>query len=160
MGLPCGILFNPVNVLVIRRWIVTSLKIKPMIFRNHEHRHSLKRIVLANGTSGYSFFKKHFAQWLKSGEWQVVSVLADNKNNGNTRVTNPPAAGTKTSTIDIIPAWAVSPAAAKYSYVEKRDFWEKHVYQPGLQDFLANQSISLPDTPDNAQVAKPVDDDE
>ena len=107
----------------------------------HQHRHSLKRIVLANGTSGYSFFKKHFAQFLKSGEWQLVDTKKgdDGKSsNPKTKKTNSPLPReNKNSPLLIIPALAVSPAAATYSYIEKRDFWEKHVYQPGLQDFLA-----------------------
>jgi hypothetical protein len=37
--------------------------------------------------------------------------------------------------IHLVSAISVSPAAAAYSYEEKRDFWEKFVYQPGLEDF-------------------------
>jgi hypothetical protein len=34
----------------------------------------------------------------------------------------------------------VSPAAARHSYSEKRDFWDEHVYRPGLA--LLNEAQS------------------
>ena len=37
--------------------------------------------------------------------------------------------------ITFVSAVSVSPAAAGYSYTQKRDFWEKFVYQPGLSDW-------------------------
>ena len=42
------------------------------------------------------------------------------------------ANSTQRRTIVLISALSVSPAAASYSYLEKRDFWDEHVYQPGL----------------------------
>jgi hypothetical protein len=127
-----------------------------------EHRHSLRRIVLANGTSGWKFFKKHFGTWMdesssssndNNGEGVVVKVvrgeddlekllllvearaekddddLTDDKSSSSTSPSS-----SSPVTIWVIPALAVSPAAARHSYAEKRDFWDKYVYQPGLND--------------------------
>lgn len=40
----------------------------------------------------------------------------------------------------VIPALAVSPAAAIYSYAQKRDFWDRYVYQPGLENHRSQKS--------------------
>jgi hypothetical protein len=45
------------------------------------------------------------------------------------------------SPITIISALAVSPAAARFTYAEKRDFWDEHVYKPGLADHKKNKGI-------------------
>ena len=37
--------------------------------------------------------------------------------------------------IQVISALSVSPTAAKYTYKQKRDFWEEYVYGPGLLDY-------------------------
>ena len=34
--------------------------------------------------------------------------------------------------ITLVSALSVSPAAARYSYTDKRDAWDEHVYGPGL----------------------------
>jgi double-stranded uracil-DNA glycosylase len=112
-----------------------------------QHEASLKRIVFANGGTGCNIFKKHFREWLQSGELQALpgheasekafySVIARAEkthlgaNMSNGRIT-----------INLICAISVSPAAARYSYVQKRDSWEEYVYQPGLLDFVeASQS--------------------
>jgi hypothetical protein len=36
--------------------------------------------------------------------------------------------------IEVICGLGVSPAAAKFSYVEKRDFYKEYCYDPGLED--------------------------
>jgi hypoxanthine-DNA glycosylase len=95
---------------------------------------SIRRIVLANGGTGCQYFKKHFRAWLDSGELvpssHSASQQAFKKWTGNT--------GKRESGVNrqitCISALAVSPAAAKYTYEEKRAFWEEFVYAPGLSD--------------------------
>ena len=104
---------------------------------------SIQRIVFSNGFTTCVKFKRHFAAWLDSGE--VVpsdhpqSQLAFKKwskstgrhgNNHGRRII-------------CISALAVSPAAAKFTYREKRDFWEEYVYGPGLQDFEEQQQAAI-----------------
>ena len=100
---------------------------------------SIKRIVLANGVTASSLFNKHFKEWWESGELQpaqdefsqrafgTIHRRVMKKKNGDPVNTD--------AAITCISAISVSPAAARYSYKEKRDFWEQHVYQPGLQDY-------------------------
>merc|ERR1711971_973773 len=89
----------------------------------------------ANGQGGCRFFLKHFRSWWgdqddSDGEFLLMpgqddeSLRAFSKYKDRTN-----------GKIQVISALAVSPAAAKVSYLEKRDFWEKHCYQPGLQDY-------------------------
>ncbi|EEC46368.1 predicted protein [Phaeodactylum tricornutum CCAP 1055/1] len=106
---------------------------------------SIRRIVLANGGTTATLFRRHFHSWLTSGQLQP---LADHppsqkafprvkQNNSEGTMTTP---ASDLPTITLIAAISVSPAAAKYSYVEKRDFWETHVYAPGLRDFETMRS--------------------
>lgn len=94
---------------------------------------SVRRIVLANGASGSKFFAKHFRGWLDSGELvpnsDPYSQAAFSK-----WCTNEDDEEESSRRIVLVSALAVSPAAASYSYEEKRDFWETHVYAPGLRD--------------------------
>lgn len=96
---------------------------------------SICRIVLANGGTGSTMFNKHFKEWWKTGQLKPGEDDYSQKAFGNvhSRLTkndkSEPAAG-----ITCISAISVSPAAAKYSYQEKRDFWEEHVYMPGLRE--------------------------
>jgi len=116
-----------------------------------EHKGTLRRIVLANGGSGSKMFVKHFKEWCQSGELQPLqgheasqkafgTVTSMTKTQGNSHTTTTTATTTDNKNgnnqkIVLICALPVSPAAAKYSYTEKRDDWETHVYQPGLQDY-------------------------
>ena len=95
----------------------------------------IRRIVFANGVSGCNFFKKHFKAWLDTGE-----VVPDPNNDAALTQFKKWAVTKKEakSKIQLISALAVSPAAARHSYVEKRNFWEQNVYQPGLLDFEAS----------------------
>lgn len=114
-------------------------------FCNAVQNHNLQRIVLANGGTGAKFFIRHFTDWLASGELRAGKNLesqkifgkaiatAQKKKYGTSDDTLPTQSINRT--ITLIAAMSVSPAAAKYSYEEKRDFWEKHVYTPGLNDF-------------------------
>lgn len=114
----------------------------------NEHK-SIRRIVLSNGASTLKFFGKHFEDWIKTGELQIHDL--SNCDNCQPRTTNDkyqlsvkcrralcacnsPDAKSD-DRITLIPALSVSPAAATHSYQEKRDFWERHVYQPGLENY-------------------------
>jgi double-stranded uracil-DNA glycosylase len=112
-----------------------------------QHRRTLKRIVFANGGTGCAIFNKHFKEWLGSGELEalpghdpsekafskaIAREESRNNNIGSGRTTD--------SKIQLFCAIGVSPAAASYSYVQKRESWEKYVYEPGLKDFEALQN--------------------
>jgi hypoxanthine-DNA glycosylase len=126
---------------------------------------TIRRIVLANGGSSCVFFKRHFKGWLDSGhvvpgandasqqalrKWAVSTATAtkytttpsssSRKKKSHPQTRNEVETATKPHRIEIISALAVSPAAARYTYEEKRDFWVKHVYAPGLNDHRALQT--------------------
>jgi G:T/U-mismatch repair DNA glycosylase len=111
-----------------------------------QHASTLRRIVLANGGTSSTLFTKHFRDWLESGELQALeghdasekafgkAILkgeGKRKKQGGESVTE---ADSNTHKIALISALPVSPAAARYTYAEKRDFWETNVYKPGLDD--------------------------
>lgn len=113
-----------------------------------QHSNSLRRIVLANGGTGSALFVKHFRDWLESGELEVlkghdasekafgkVIQRGRDKRRKNSETSESPDDSKKPKKITIISALPVSPAAARYSYAEKRDFWEEFVYIPGLRDY-------------------------
>jgi hypoxanthine-DNA glycosylase len=91
---------------------------------------SIRRIVLANGASGCGFFKKHFRSWLDTGEVVPGDHPASQKSfsKWTHNITR------SLSSITVISALAVSPAAARHTYEQKRDFWDEYVYTPGLED--------------------------
>ena len=108
---------------------------------------SIKRIVFANGGKGCELFNKHFKEWWESGELQpndddfsqrafgkkyerAMKKLARQKSNTDS-ILSP----CEKNPITCICAISVSPAAARYSYTEKRDYWEQYVYAPGLEDY-------------------------
>jgi hypoxanthine-DNA glycosylase len=99
---------------------------------------SIRRIVFANGGTGCKFFKKHFKDWLDTGE------LTPSTNKASQDVlkkwAGKPASSSQQPTIECVVALAVSPAAAKFTYEEKRDFWDEFVYNPGLKDFEKSQT--------------------
>jgi len=107
---------------------------------------SIRRIVLANGSTGSSLFNKHFKEWWDSGELCSANddfsqrAFGKQQKRAQTLAAKRGSKGDSTTTITCICAIGVSPAAARYSYKEKRDFWEQHVYAPGLQDY--KQSFS------------------
>lgn len=113
---------------------------------------SIRRIVLANGGSGSKEFIRHFTDWLASGQLVVEDSAEDDNGDCYSKKAFGPAlkrlsntkkkkknshetelSWTSPHTIQLVSAISVSPAAAKFSYVEKRKFWERHVYQPGLE---------------------------
>eukprot|EP00980_Cylindrotheca_fusiformis_P001343 scaffold338_cov116-Cylindrotheca_fusiformis.AAC.8 len=97
---------------------------------------SIRRIVFANGGTGCKFFKKHFKDWLDTGEL----IPSSNKASQDAFKKWAVKSASNTNAIECIVALAVSPAAARFSYEEKRDFWEKFVYAPGLKDFEKSQT--------------------
>jgi G:T/U-mismatch repair DNA glycosylase len=97
---------------------------------------SIRRIVLANGGTGSSMFVKHFQDWFQSGELVAADHEQSQKAFGRA-IAKASTSGQTTEpsrTITLIAALSVSPAAATYSYETKREFWEEHVYRPGLAD--------------------------
>lgn len=94
-----------------------------------EHHSHIQRIVFANGGTGASMFLKHFRQWWLDGNLQPGENEESLKAFGkvNTQVSQHVE-----RPISCICAISVSPAAAKFNYKTKRDFWDQHVYQPGL----------------------------
>jgi len=139
---------------------------------------SIRRIVLANGGTGSREFIRHFADWLASGQLRVAD-----DDEGSQKVFGPAlrrlnkkkkkndiAAGTvddddndddqdkkknwtSAQQITLVSAISVSPAAARHSYAEKRDFWDEFVYQPGLR--LLQQQQSESDDDDDNDTTKP-----
>ena len=114
---------------------------------------SIKRIVLMNGTSSAIFFNRYFKEWWLSNELKPganeESIKAFKKfermkekkvKKGDREVGGGPELLTTTMAIkeedkiECICGLGVSPAAAIFSYVEKRDFYEEHCYIPALED--------------------------
>jgi G:T/U-mismatch repair DNA glycosylase len=93
-----------------------------------QHSH-IQRIVIANGGTGSSMFLKHFRKWWLSGTLQPGENEESLKVFGkiDTQVAQHVA-----RPISCVCAISVSPAAAKFNFQTKRDFWDKHVFQPGL----------------------------
>jgi len=103
----------------------------------------IKRIVISNGTTGAKFFVKHFTDWFVDGKLfaagddmsqRVFKTVMNKarKANGNGSVELEEGSG-----IEVVCLPGVSPAAAKFTYLEKRDAWEKGCYGPGLADYEA-----------------------
>jgi N-glycosylase/DNA lyase len=103
---------------------------------------SIKRIVIANGTTGAQMFVKHFRDWFMDGKLcagendmsKRVFKSAMNKAkkaNGNSSEDG----AVDQRVIEVVCLPGVSPAAAKFTYLEKRDQWEKGCYSPGLEDY-------------------------
>lgn len=113
---------------------------------------TITTIVLSNGGSGSELFVRHFAVWLRSGQFVVHShplsqkafrpAVDANKKRQDTQKDRPTAPWSSSQQITIVAALAVSPAAAKLTYAQKRDFWKEHVYQPGLEKLQNYQEWS------------------
>ncbi|CAB9504848.1 Inherit from COG: U mismatch-specific DNA glycosylase (Partial), partial [Seminavis robusta] len=112
-----------------------------------QHKGSIRRIVFASGMTTCQLFVKHFRDWLESGELDYLhgheasekafaKAIARGSKVQTTKKRRKPS-----TTITLVAALSVSPAAARYSYKEKRDFWDEYVYKPGLCDYN-NQSSS------------------
>jgi hypothetical protein len=114
---------------------------------------SIKRIVFANGGKACEIFNKHFKEW-----WEFSNELQPNHDDFSQRAfgkkyaramkkkknrSSNAESSREQNPITCICAISVSPAAARYSYTEKRDFWEQHVYAPGLQEYEQNVRSNL-----------------
>ena len=118
-------------------------------------RGSVKRIVIANGTTGVKFFVKHFKDWftdggLVAGEDELSqrvfkAVMNSAKKMSAANVDE----GSNGGVIEVVCLPSVSPAAAKFSYLEKRELWEKGCFEPGLSDYESwkNQASMVTPTP-------------
>jgi hypothetical protein len=117
---------------------------------------TIVRIVFANGTTGSSLFCKHNKEWLASGELyagadelsqrHLAKACRSSRSSGekkpqtdtNEESSTPPSSRLlqdgKKGKIELIAAISVSPAAARLSFAQKRDWWAEHVYEPGLRD--------------------------
>lgn len=115
----------------------------PAFCRDHP---SIRRIVFANGSLASKLFAKHNKDWLRSG--QLVHSLDETSKLAFGKLVGPTSNGRLSTTlarrnskwtsdhqIVLVSAISVSPAAARYSYLDKRTFWEENVYQPGLELF-------------------------
>ena len=96
---------------------------------------SIRRIAFANGGTGAQLFVKHFKEWMASGELKAADHEQSQKAFGRALAKASKDNMDNERCITLISAISVSPAAAKYSYDEKRDFWDQYVYRPGLADF-------------------------
>ena len=125
---------------------------------------SIRRVVLVNGGSGAKLLVRHLGSspWLTEQDWTHADHPASEKAFGallkrhrqqgregplftatSDVLKGIERLGAKASSpLVLVAALSVSPAAAKYSYVEKRDFWEQHVYRPGL-DLLRTSMAQL-----------------
>jgi N-glycosylase/DNA lyase len=108
---------------------------------------NVKRIVIANGTTGAKFFVKHFTEWFVDG--RLCAASDDMSQRAFKTVMNKTrkrkADGEITSNednnvIEVVCVPGVSPAAAKFTYLEKRAAWEDGCFGPGLKDFEEWQS--------------------
>jgi len=100
-----------------------------------EQNPTIKRIVLANGKSGLAIFNRHFGEWWESGK--IILDNSEATSRSQASVSNSKMVQLveteNASVIKCICAVSVSPAAATITYKEKRDFWDVHVYAPGLE---------------------------
>lgn len=112
-----------------------------------ERHPSIRRIVMANGTSGKVFFQRHFADWWESGQlktrpevWTMptptMMTVGDDPDCVDTMMWEEDPYDSR---ISCVVAISPSPAASTYSYKEKRDWWEQFVYKPGLKMHFQNQ---------------------
>lgn len=106
----------------------------------------INRIVIANGTTGGQMFVKHFRDWFLDGKLRPASdetsqrvlkaVMNQQSKKSMIKICE--------RSIEVVCLPSVSPAAASFSYLEKRDAWEKGCYNPGLADYLSwNRSMGL-----------------
>mmetsp|Transcript_7833 Transcript_7833/g.12942 ORF Transcript_7833/g.12942 Transcript_7833/m.12942 type:complete len:753 (-) Transcript_7833:49-2307(-) len=106
---------------------------------------SVKRIVIANGTTGAKFFVKHFTEWFVDGKLCAASDDMSQRAfktvmNKQRRAIGETASNENSDVIEVVCLPGVSPAAAKFTYLEKRAAWEAGCFGPGLKDFETWQS--------------------
>lgn len=103
-----------------------------------ERHPDVRRIVLSNGQTQCKLFLKHFRDWWDD---DVDTVLVPGDNELSRKVFGKRYArrsaddyGTERRIISCVCMLGVSPANARVTYPEKRDYWEKYCYEPGLLD--------------------------
>ncbi len=106
---------------------------------------SVKRIVIANGTTGAKFFVKHFTEWFVDGKLCAASDDMSQRAfktvmNKQKRANGEISRTEDNDVIEVVCLPGVSPAAAKFTYLEKRTAWEAGCFSPGLKDFERWQS--------------------
>jgi len=121
---------------------------------------TIRRIVFSNGMTQSNYFKRYCESWWLEGEFPrprtskgargtIVLVPEDNERSRN-------AFGSKYSSrikkygyqdtasvrkITCVCMPGVSPANANMSYAEKRDYWKRYCYDPGLKDYDLSNSL-------------------
>lgn len=104
---------------------------RPNDIRRFVEKHpTIQTIVFANGKSGLDVFNRHFKDWWSTGEITPHESSCGKLCLKNKLIT--PKSSSKNA-ITCICALSVSPAAATSTYKQKRDFWDKFVYSPGLK---------------------------
>lgn len=103
-----------------------------------EERGSVRRIVIANGTTGGKFFVKHFKDWFVNGG--IVAAQDEMsqrcfKSAMNSAKRAAAVAAADRPAIEVVCLPSVSPAAAKFTYLEKREAWDRWCFGPGLIDY-------------------------
>lgn len=104
---------------------------------------TIQRIVFANGKSGVDVFNRHFNSWWETGEIMMVDESYSSDDEAGNETDHKP----NNNAIKCICALSVSPAAATVTYKQKRDFWDKFVYSPGLQLYKEHVSKMSAVTP-------------
>uniref|UniRef100_A0A7S1BHN6 Uracil-DNA glycosylase-like domain-containing protein n=1 Tax=Corethron hystrix TaxID=216773 RepID=A0A7S1BHN6_9STRA len=111
----------------------------------------VRRIVLANGTTGSKEFMKHFRSWWAENDdtgrgsapaADQRTVLVPGSDPSSMKIFKKYSSrrelvgnGDKRHRlIEVLALTSVSPANASTTYSQKRDIWEKYCYKPGLQD--------------------------
>mmetsp|Transcript_14735 Transcript_14735/g.30201 ORF Transcript_14735/g.30201 Transcript_14735/m.30201 type:complete len:780 (-) Transcript_14735:47-2386(-) len=124
---------------------------------------AVKRIVIANGTTGSKFFVKHFTEWFVDGRLCAASDDMSQRAfktvmNKQRKANGDIASKEDNGVIEVVCLPGVSPAAAKFTYLEKRAAWEAGCFGPGLKDFekwQSNKQQSTFDTPEKQQITTP-----
>jgi N-glycosylase/DNA lyase len=109
---------------------------------------SVKRIIIANGSTGAKFFVKHFTQWFVDGKLCAASDDMSQRAfksvmNKAKKAQGEVSISDGNDMIEVVVLPGVSPAAAKFTYLEKRAAWETSCYGPGLKDYETWQSNRL-----------------
>jgi len=103
---------------------------------------TIQRIVFANGLKQCQLFTKHFSSWWEDDSMETpllvpakddLSKKAFGKRYSQ-RLENDPKDQEERRIIECVCMVGVSPANARLTYKEKRDYWEQHCFTPGLLD--------------------------
>jgi len=107
-------------------------KEKPNSIRDFCENHpSVKRIVMANGSTQCAIFNRHFKSWWESG---ALKPARNEKSLKAFQKFGKVANNFESALIECVCCPGVSPAAAKFTYQEKFHEYEKYCFRPGLLD--------------------------